>query len=322
MAGRRDAGAAEGHAPPHDPERLPCGGASRLPDLVPGWASYDVRTKMREAIRRVSALDPGSSPLAFFASELKRLRGAATMTQEALAEATLYSPATVAAVETARRIPSRDFAQRADVALSTDGILGRLQSLVEQTSVLPWFRDLVEIERRATEIRMYESYAVPGLLQTESYARYSVSATRPILTAAEIDRAVALRLTRQEIFDLENAPRLWAIMEESVLRRRVGGPEVMSEQLKHLLQMSERPNVVVQVIPEGEGLTAAGGRSFIMLTFASEPTVAYLEDLRSARYVRKGDEVSQYGLTFDHLRSNALPDDKSAALIRGEISCR
>lgn len=134
--------------------------------------------------------DPGSSPLAFFAAELKRLRSIGGMTQEQLAEATTYSPALVAAIETCRRIPSDDFATRADKALGTDGILARLQQLVESTAVLPWFRDLVETERSAVSIQTYESYLVPGLLQSEDYARHAVSATRPRLSEDEVQRAV------------------------------------------------------------------------------------------------------------------------------------
>lgn len=261
--------------------------------------------------------DPGSSPLAFFAAELKRLRSIADMTQEQLAEATTYSPALVAAIETCRRIPSDDFAARADKALGTDGILARLQQLVEQTSVLPWFRDLVDVERRATEIRIYETYVIPGLLQTEDYARHVIGATRPVITAEEIDRAVALRMTRQEVLYREaDPPRLWAILDEPVLYRVNGTNDVMLAQLQHLIKASEQPNIVVQVVPNSEGSTAAGGRNFIILTLRSEPTVAYLEDIRSARYLRKADDVVQYSLSYDHLRSNALSDVKSAALIK------
>jgi len=111
--------------------------------------------------------DPASSAPAFFAAEIKRLRGIAGMTQEQLAKATAYSPASVAAIETCRLIPSKQFAEYADKAFQTDGHLTRLQELVEQVAVLPWFRDRLEVERKATDIRTYEPYQVPGLLQTE-----------------------------------------------------------------------------------------------------------------------------------------------------------
>jgi transcriptional regulator with XRE-family HTH domain len=274
--------------------------------------------------------DSGSSPLAFFAAELKRLRGIAGMTQEQLAEATTYSPALVAAIETCRRIPNEDFATRADKALGTDGILGRLQALVETTAVLPWFRNRVEVERNAAEIREYESYQIPGLLQTESYARAVIDAARPMLAKDAIERAVALRMTRQQILepdddlpiDQEHTPRLWAIMDEAALNRVVGSPEVMREQRQHLAELAQLPNVTIQVIANSDGVTCAYGRAFTILTPASGngngAPVVYLEDVGSARYVRDRDEVARYALSFDHLRACALNDSKSLALIGGE----
>lgn len=267
--------------------------------------------------------DPGSSPLAFFAAELKRLRSIGGMTQEQLAEATTYSPALVAAIETCRRIPSDDFATRADKALGTDGILARLQQLVESTAVLPWFRDLVETERSAVSIQTYESYLVPGLLQSEDYARHAVSATRPRLSEDEVQRAVTLRMTRQQILDdQDNPPKLWAIIDESVLHRQIGSKDVMKAQCQHLLDVGQRPHIAIQVIPDTKGAACAYGKDFMILTFNStnkRPRVpmAYLEDTRSARYIREQDEIGAYSVTFDYLRSYALDDLQSADLIRG-----
>src|SRR5580704_16674130 len=143
------------------------------------------------------ALDSNSSALAFFGSELRRLRENAGLTQAALGERTQYALATVSAYETARRIPPQDFAERADKVFGTDGYLARLQGLVETLSVLPWFRDRLAVERTAAEIREYESYQIPGLLQTEDYARAVIGASRPMLANDAIERAVALRMTRQ-----------------------------------------------------------------------------------------------------------------------------
>jgi transcriptional regulator with XRE-family HTH domain len=267
--------------------------------------------------------DPNSSPLAFFAAEVKRLRGIAGMTQDQLAKETIYSAASVAAIETCRLIPSKKFAEYADKTFQTDGNLARLQTLVEQTSVLPWFRDLVETERSAVSIRTYESYLVPGLLQTEDYARHAVSATRPRLSEEEIQRAVTLRMTRQQILDdQDNPPKLWAIIDESVLRRQIGGKDVMRAQCQHLLDVGQHPHITIQVIPDAKGAACAYGKDFMILTFNSankrpRAPVAYVEDMRSARYVREQDEIGAYSVTFDYLRSYALDDLQSADLIRG-----
>lgn len=266
--------------------------------------------------------DPFANPLAFFAGEMKRLRAKIGMTQEQLARLAGYAASTVASIESQHLLPSEDFAKHIDKAFDTDGHFERLQQLVEATSVLPWFRDLVETERKAVSIQTYESYVVPGLLQTEDYARYAVSATRPRLSDDEIQRAVALRMTRQEILNQESPPRLWAIIDESVLRREVGGKNVMRSQCDHLLTIGQHPHIAIQIVADTKGATCAHGRDFMILTFNSigkkpRPPMAYLEDMRTARYVREQDEVGIYSTTFDYLRSNAMDDQQSAELIRG-----
>jgi transcriptional regulator with XRE-family HTH domain len=274
------------------------------------------------------ALDPSSSPLAFFGSELKRLRDIAGMTQGELAEKVHSALATVSAYETAKRIPPSDFAERADEVLHAGGHLLRLQRLVERTSVLPWFRDRIEVERNASEIREYESYQIPGLLQTEEYARAAIGAGRPMLASDALEHGVAVRMSRQRILepdadlpiDISPTPRVWAILDESALHRVVGSAEVMRKQREHLIMLAHKPNVTIQIIPYSDGITAAYGKAFTLLTPAANGTpIVYLEDIRSARYARDRDEVAQYVLTFDHLRACALNDRKSLAVIRGDV---
>ena len=277
------------------------------------------------------ATDPYSSPLAFFGAELKRLRERAGMTQGDIAKQTNYALSTVSAYEVGTRIPSADFATRADRLFGTDGHseddegdLTRLQKLVEQVSVRPWFRDRIAVERQAIEIREYESYQICGLLQTEDYARAIVSSVRPILSEDAIERAVALRMTRQQILepddgvplDQNNGPRLWAIIDESALNRVVGSPQIMRTQREHLATMAYRPNVTIQIIPNSEGATCAFGRAFAVLVSRNNSSVVYFEDIGTARYVRDRDEVSRYNLIFDYLRSCALNDKQSIELIK------
>lgn len=135
-------------------------------------------------------IDPASSPLAFFASEMARLRTAAGLSQPVLAKRLNYSASQITKIETCQRVPQPDLAQKLDETLGTD-LFSRLQPLVETSSVLPWFRDLFDIEGTATEIKTYESYLVPGLLQTEAYARAVVEATRPVLSDEDAAQAVA-----------------------------------------------------------------------------------------------------------------------------------
>ncbi len=271
-------------------------------------------------------INPSSSPLAFFAAEVKRLRGVAGMTQEQLAQATNYAPSTVAAIETCRLLPSEEFAEKTDKIFGTDGHLARLQELVEQTSVVPWFRELPKVERGASEIRMYEPYQIPALLQTEDYMRAVARAYRPMLSDADIDQAVALRITRQEIFDHEEippvnqmmTPRLWAILDESVLYRLIGSRQIMTAQSEHLISMSRRPNITIQVIANTQGATCAFGRGFEILVSRSESLI-YVEDIGSARYIRKTDEAGRYILVFDYLRASALDEERTLKLIKDTL---
>ncbi len=272
------------------------------------------------------ALDPNSSPLAFFGAELKRLRLKAGITQADLATRTNYALATVSAYEVGTRIPSREFAEGADEIFGADGALSRLQGLVESVSVLPWFRDRIDVERKASEIWEYESYQVPGLLQTEDYARAIVSAVRPMWSDDAIERAVALRMTRQEILepdetipiDQPNAVRLWAVIDETALQRMVGTPSVTEAQREHLAKMAQRPNITLQVMHSKVGPTCAFGRAFAVLKSRNGSSVVYLEDIGTARYIRDRDEVSRYILIFEHLRASALDDKQSIKLIKGE----
>ncbi len=280
--------------------------------------------------------DPYASPLAYFRAELTRLRERSGMTQGEVAERTNYALSTVSAYETGRLIPSSSFAERADEVFGTDdtdektgeknGDLVRLQKLVERVSVRSWFRDRVDVERKAAEIREYESYQVPGLIQTEDYARAIMSVGRPKISTDEIERAVALRMTRQEILEPDNAlpadqeqtPRYWAIVDESALLRVVGSPDIMKAQSEYLVEMAQRPNITIQIIPNGKGPTSAYGRAFTILVSHNNSSVVYLEDPNSAHYVRDRDDVSRYTLIFDHLRASALDDTQTLRLLKGE----
>jgi transcriptional regulator with XRE-family HTH domain len=280
--------------------------------------------------------DPYSSPLAYLMAELKRLRERAGMTQGEVAERTNYGLSTISAYEKGRLIPSAAFAEQADVAFGTDdydeetrthnGDLARLQKLVERVSVRPWFKDRVDVERKATEIKEYESHQIPGLLQTPEYARAAIAAARPEPSTEELEQMVALRMTRQQILELdgdlpldqEPTPRLWAIIDESALHRMVGSAQVMQNQRDHLVNIAKQPNVAIQVMPFSQGLTCAYGRAFTILTSRSGPSVVHIEDARNARYLREYEQVMRYTTIFDYLRASALDDQKSIRLIKGE----
>jgi len=272
------------------------------------------------------ATDPYSSPLAYFGNELKRLRLRlrAGITQADVGQQTNYALPTVSAYETGTRIPSADFAERADKLFGTDGDFTRLQRLVEQVSVRPWFRDRVDVERKAIEIREYESYQVPGLLQTEDYVRAITKMSRPVLPDEAIERVVALRMTRQQILipdgdlpvDRQHTPRLWAIIDESALHHIVGSPQIMQEQIDHLIDMMRLPHITIQIVPLAK-VSPVFGRAFAVLVSKNNSAVIYLEDPGAARYIRERDEVDRYTTIFDHMRMSALNDEESLRLLEG-----
>jgi hypothetical protein len=261
-------------------------------------------------------IDPFSSPMAFFASELFRMRTAASLSVPALAKKINgYGADQIYKVENCERFASPELAKELDRVFKTGEHFYRHQQLVANTSMLPWFRDLYMVESKADKILIYEPYMIPGILQTEAYAHAAIAATRPILSDDEIRKAVALQMTRQEILKRKNPPRIWAIIDQPALLRIAGSPELMREQYGHLLDLSRQPNIVIQVIPNSQGFGCAAGHAFKLLSFQHQNDMVYLEEVGDARYLRKPDEVSRYETTFDHLRALALSDDQSRDFI-------
>src|SRR6266511_2167122 len=166
--------------------------------------------------------------VSFFASELRRARVAAGLSQDQLAQMISYSSSLVAMVETAQRTPSQDFTRRCDEALDTGGLLSRiLEELVSHEIAPEWFRPWISIEREATSLRSYEPLLVQGLLQTPDYVR-AVFRAGGSLSDEEVEQRVTARLERQELLSRENPPLLIAILDEGALRRPIGGPFVIA----------------------------------------------------------------------------------------------
>ncbi|MGI8332363.1 helix-turn-helix domain-containing protein [Actinomadura scrupuli] len=172
-----------------------------------------------------------------------------------------------------------------------------------------WFEVYVGLEEAASRIRAYEVQFVPGLLQTEEYARAVTLLGHPDASTEEVDRRVTLRMTRQQVLTGQNATHLWAVMDEAALRRPLGGPAVMRAQLDHLIEMSGSPNVTLQIVPFMRGGHAAAGGPFSILRFA-EPDlsdVVYLEQLTSAIYLDKPEDVDRYLAVMERLCVDAEP---------------
>nr|WP_237710977.1 helix-turn-helix transcriptional regulator [Saccharopolyspora spinosa] len=181
-----------------------------------------------------------------------------------------------------------------------------------------WFQDYVGLEESAARIQTYEIQFVPGLLQTEKYARAVAIQGRPEFPADELDRRVRLRMQRQKLFTQPKAPRLWAVIDESVLHRPIGGREVLREQIQFLLDATAMSAVTLQILPFELGRSGAEG-AFTILRFAEPelPDIVYLEHLCGALYLDRPDEVEVYSKVSHRLAVDAeTPEETRKTLLQ------
>lgn len=270
------------------------------------------------------ALCPQDSPTAhptsptalriMIGAELRRLRERSQITLEEAGRAIRASHSKISRMEHGRvGFRARDVADLLTLyGVSDDSERNALLSFVPQAKsagwwhdyqdVLPsWFETYIGLEGAASGIRNYEVQFVPGLLQTEDYARAVIELGHA--AADDIERRVRLRMRRQEVLTRPNPPHLWAVVDEAVMRRPLGGRAVMRAQIEHLLEMSELPKVTIQIVPFSAGGHAAAGGPFSILRFAEPylPDIVYLEQLTSALYLEKREDVDRYLAVMDRL---------------------
>jgi transcriptional regulator with XRE-family HTH domain len=263
------------------------------------------------------------------AAELRTLRTSSGLTRDAVVERTGINVATLYRIEHARVRPQTrtlrtlldlygaDEQQQADlVALLRDarqrGWLHAYQSeLPEQ------YTTYIGFEGEARSVWNYESLFIPGLLQTEDYARAVIRAGLPSASRDDIEPRVEVRMQRQDVLHNDNPLELWGIVDEAALRRQVGGRAIMHAQLSHLLQASELPNITIQVIPFSVGAHAGMPGSFVFMQFteASIPDVIYLDSMAGDLFLEAEADVRRYRLAFEHLRAVAAGPDASRALV-------
>lgn len=253
-------------------------------------------------------------------AQLRRLREAAGFTREAAGDVIRSSASKMSRVELGRvGVKTRDVAD----LLSLYGITEareheRVLALARQanqpgwwhtyTDLVPdWFVSFIDLEEAADRIRTYEVQFVPGLLQTPGYARAVITSGNPGAAPADIERRVALRMARAELMTRSDPPRLWAVIDETALRRATGGPEVMRAQLAHLLEAAKLPTITVQVMPFAHGGHPAECGAFSLLRFPQSdlPDLVYLEQLTGASYVGERRYVDVYAQVMDQLSAVA-----------------
>jgi hypothetical protein len=262
-------------------------------------------------------------------TQLRRLREQCGMSREAAAHIIRGSEAKMSRLELGRTgFKQRDVVDLLSAYGVTDdaereAVLGLARRANEPgwwqsyNDVMPgWLEMYVGLEQAASVIRSYEAQFMPGLLQTEAYAR-SVIGLGQVARADDVKERVALRLRRQRILDDPAAPDLWVVIDEAVLRRTMGDTEVMRGQLDHLLTMMKRPRVTVQIVPFARSGQVASGGPFTLLRFAEPdlPDIVYLEQLTSAFYVDKRDDVETYLELIDRLSATALTPAESTDVV-------
>ncbi|MFI8068950.1 helix-turn-helix domain-containing protein [Streptomyces sp. NPDC086033] len=260
----------------------------------------------------IHSLDPGASPGDYYGFELRRLREAAHLTQRQLGDILSYTGSLVGQIETARKVPTPEFSERADAALGSDGLLTRLVDLVLRSQLPAWFRQVAELQARATEIYSFETHMIHGLLQTEAYAR----AVLGVLDQSNLDDRTAVRLARRSIFEKEEPPVFWAVISEAALHQEIGGPETMKGQLAHLLAFEDSPRINIQVLPFSAGAHTGLQGSFDLYRFLTDPSIVYTEGYGSGHPTANPDTVRDCSLRYDHLQAAALSLRESAGLIR------
>ncbi|WP_406291194.1 Scr1 family TA system antitoxin-like transcriptional regulator [Embleya sp. NBC_00896] len=264
---------------------------------------------------RGRSLDPGAGPRHAYGAGIRALREGAGMSLADLAAKVGYDRTILSRFETAERPIPEELAPLLDAAFGTHGLFVAMYETIRDDVFPDWVREFVNREAQAIRMRKYSSAMVPGLLQTRAYALAVIRAGRPRDAAEEVEAAVDARMSRQSLLDKQDPPHLWAVLDEAVLRRTVGSRTITCEQLKQLLAVAERPNVVLEVLPFNSGAHAFIGGSLTLLTQADGARCAYMESSHTGQLFEEPNVVDAYELSYDHLRTHALSPRESAAMI-------
>lgn len=259
-----------------------------------------------------------SDSLRTFGAVVQALRENAGLSREELGERVRFSKHTVAAVEWGRRMPDPSFVERAEEALGNTGALRRSAKFLTRGEVglASWFREWARLEREAVSLCTYECRLVPGLLQSEGYARALFENRIPVLTDEELEAQVAARLERQLVMAERATVPFSFIVEESVLRRRLGGPRVTRQQLTHVLERATDRNVTLQIVPLDVEHHSCVDGPIQLLETPDGRRRAYCEGQENGRLITDVKEVSVLQQRYDTLRSQALNTTESEGLLR------
>ncbi|WP_373684259.1 helix-turn-helix domain-containing protein [Micromonospora thermarum] len=257
----------------------------------------------------------GISPSEYLLRELRRRRTAAGLTQAQLGELVFCSDSQVSAIETGTKPPTLPYLTAVDKALNTGGYFATLwDELVKGDAAPVWLREWIQIEREATALRWYEHAFVPGLLQTEGYARATFRAAR--VPVSGLDQRVAARMERQAVLARDPSPQLFVVMDEMVVRRACGGRDVMAEQLEHLLTCAEQPHIQLHIVPLSAGIYSGLAGAFILADLPDGSRAGCVDHQLKSQTEGQPDPVTRLGLSWDAVRGEALPLGQSLDILK------
>ncbi|MEU1277261.1 helix-turn-helix transcriptional regulator [Streptomyces sp. NPDC005805] len=263
------------------------------------------------------AIEPEESMAALFGAQVRRLRMAAGLTQAELGVLVHVVSTRITQIERASGAkPTLELARALDAALGADGLLIDLWPHVHRESFPDWSRTFMAHAAKATAIREYTAHVVPGLLQTEEYAHTLLGVDPALKDEVQLRERLTARLERQERLSAPDRPELLVILDESVLRRPIGEPEVMRAQLTRLLREAAEPHITVLVLPFDHGAHGMLGGSLTLLTLPNGSEVAYTEGAYEGQLFEENEDVKRFALTYDRLREAALPPRRSLSLIQ------
>ena len=261
-------------------------------------------------------------------AKLRELREERKLTAEDVAQQLLVSQSKISRLENGRRaISQRDVRDLCRVYSVTDEkLIDALMTMARESRQRGWwhaFGDVpysvyIGLEANAVSARNYESLFVPGMLQTREYAAAVIQGIQPEALPEQNEKRIEVRMRRQEaMHDPDKPLRMWAVLDEAVLHREVGGPQVMREQLEHLIALSHLAHITVQVLPYSIGAHPGMSGTFSILEFEDEAdaTIVYLEGVTSDLYLEKDTDVKTYSTLYEHLRAMALGPDQTRELI-------
>ncbi|GAQ54137.1 helix-turn-helix domain-containing protein [Streptomyces acidiscabies] len=261
------------------------------------------------------ALTPFLSARHYFGAEMRKDRELAGLSLVQLAGIVASSKSTLARVETAELMPPPDLPAHLDAAFGTGDKYSTLYQLARREAHPDQYQRFMDFEARADVIENYELQIIPGLMQTREYA-HGLLRVQEDLASEQIEERVTGRLSRQDRLRTPQRPLRWAIIDESILRRQVGTPECMRNQLAHLLEQVDTSDSKVQVLPFSSGPHSLMGGSLTLLTLPNGSTMAYEEGIEVGHLYEDQDSVKKWRRQYEVLRANALPMAASAELIQ------